>query len=565
MVGEDKGKSAGANVAPGLLAENGQTVKKLKGHLVEDKDGDMNLDGSSDVVCRTYKRRKRTKVVEDGFVMGHSAGQSTNKSMNGPLDTALNKSSCTQASVAHMEPHGLLNDSSDLLVRNWKGAALKQMLQSLESDGGLKGCIQEALTSHSEASCAVEAKESGKCCEDGNRGSLPSQSMSHGIQNGTKAVPNGSVDEPKSRTVTEFCQHMFLDIVKSEKFAQLCHVLFENFEGMKADKFFDISRIHSRMKDGSYEGSSLLFHSDIQQLITIKEASEVAGNAACYNKKHPEWGLQKLFLLWYCLPCAVDEWGVTDGLKITQLSDIQVLFRFANEKQAVETFHRGKRWFGGNFLKLDIWKKQDGCVDTHLTGDTVIVNLVGLLFTSGMLTFSKRVRKGWRVSVSVKVDVGESSYRTWMCIVFQPEFFTAEMEENMNLSSRRGGKGGFFTRWVGEKFLRFGEFLGVPFVGIEARVLELLRDIEHETIEESREVRERSLGKENGGGKIVVYKRRNKEVRGEIEGRKGVKGERKKLCIDGLRNLSWNVRGMNDPNKGTIIKAGFRDWGADVI
>lgn len=78
--------------------------------------------------------------------------------MNGPLDTALNKSSCTQASVAHMEPQGLLNDSSDLLVRNWKGAALKQMLQSLESDGGLKGCIQEALTSHSEASCAVEAK-----------------------------------------------------------------------------------------------------------------------------------------------------------------------------------------------------------------------------------------------------------------------------------------------------------------------------------------------------------------------------------------------------------------------
>lgn len=268
MVGEDKGKSAGAIVPPGFLAENGQTLKKLKCHLVEDKDGDMNLDGSSDVVCRTYKRRKRTKVVEDGFVVGHSAGQSTNKSMNGPVDTALNKSSCMQASVAHMEPHGLLNDSGDLLVRNWKGAALKQMFQSLESDGGLKGCIQEALASHSEASCAVEAKESGKCCEDGNRGSLPSQPVSYGTQNGTKAVPGGSVDEPKSRTVTEFCQHMFLDIVKSEKFAQLCHVLFENFEGMKADKFFDISRIHSRMKDGSYEGSSLLFHSDIQQMWT---------------------------------------------------------------------------------------------------------------------------------------------------------------------------------------------------------------------------------------------------------------------------------------------------------
>ncbi|KAH0679835.1 hypothetical protein KY284_020920 [Solanum tuberosum] len=75
MVGENKGKSDGANVAPGLLAENGRTVKKLKGHLVEDKDGDTNLDGSSDVVSRTYKRRKRTEVVEDGLVVGHSAGQ----------------------------------------------------------------------------------------------------------------------------------------------------------------------------------------------------------------------------------------------------------------------------------------------------------------------------------------------------------------------------------------------------------------------------------------------------------------------------------------------------------
>ncbi|CAN4075709.1 unnamed protein product [Withania somnifera] len=250
MAGEDKGNSDGANVVPGLLTEN----------------GDTNLTGSSGAVCRTYKRRKRTRVVDDGLVLGHSAGQTTNKSMNELLDTALNKSSRVQASVAHMKQQGLLNNSSNWLVKNWKGAALEQMFQSLESDGGLKGCIQEALASHSEASCAVEAEESEKCCEDGNRGFLPSQSVSQGVQSGTKSVPNGSVDEPKSHTVTELCQNMFLDIVKSKKFAQLCYVLFEKFEGMKADKFFDIALIHSRMKDGSYEGSSLLFHSDIQQM-----------------------------------------------------------------------------------------------------------------------------------------------------------------------------------------------------------------------------------------------------------------------------------------------------------
>lgn len=80
------------------------------------------------------------------------------QSMNEPLDTTLSRSSGSQANVAPMKPHGLLNDSSDLVVRNCKVAALKQMFQSLESDGGLKGCIQEALTSHSEAGCAVEAK-----------------------------------------------------------------------------------------------------------------------------------------------------------------------------------------------------------------------------------------------------------------------------------------------------------------------------------------------------------------------------------------------------------------------
>ncbi|PHT83822.1 hypothetical protein T459_12265 [Capsicum annuum] len=268
MVDEDKGNSDGDNFTLGLLAENGQTVKELKGHPVIVENGDTNLAESSGVVCRTYKRRKRMKVVQDGVVLGISAGQRMNQSMNEPLDTSLNKSSGMPASVAHMKPHGLLNDSSSWPVKDWKGAALKQMFQSLESDGGLKGCIQEALASHSKASCAGEAKESGKSCEDGNGGSLPSKSVFQGIQNGTEPVPYGSVDEPKSHTVTELCQLTFLDIVKSEKFAQLCHVLFENFEGIKADKFFDINLIHSRMKDGSYEGSSLLFHSDIQQMWT---------------------------------------------------------------------------------------------------------------------------------------------------------------------------------------------------------------------------------------------------------------------------------------------------------
>lgn len=83
--------------------------------------------------------------------------------------------------------------------------------------------------------------------------------------------------------------------------------------------------------------------------------------------------------------------GVADRLKITQLSDTQVLLRFASEEQADETFHRGKRRFSGNFLKLDRWREQDGCVNTHCTGDTAIVSMVSLLLHLwSMLTFSRR-------------------------------------------------------------------------------------------------------------------------------------------------------------------------------
>lgn len=68
MVGEDVGNSGGDSVVLGVLAENALTVRKLKGRPVNVENGDMNPSGSSGDVCRTYKRRKRTKVVEEGKV-----------------------------------------------------------------------------------------------------------------------------------------------------------------------------------------------------------------------------------------------------------------------------------------------------------------------------------------------------------------------------------------------------------------------------------------------------------------------------------------------------------------
>lgn len=78
---------------------------------------------------------------------------------------------------------------------------------------------------------------------------------------------NGSLDESHHRNVTEMCQRAFLSIILSEKFTTLCKLLFENFQGMKADGLFSISIINRRMTEGAYEHFPTLFYEDIEQVI----------------------------------------------------------------------------------------------------------------------------------------------------------------------------------------------------------------------------------------------------------------------------------------------------------
>ncbi|KAK9270793.1 hypothetical protein L1049_026378 [Liquidambar formosana] len=77
---------------------------------------------------------------------------------------------------------------------------------------------------------------------------------------------NGSLNELNRHTITELCQRAFFDIIVSEKFAALCKLLFENFPGVKVDRFFDYNRINTKMEEGAYEHSPVLFSSDIQEV-----------------------------------------------------------------------------------------------------------------------------------------------------------------------------------------------------------------------------------------------------------------------------------------------------------
>ena len=113
-------------------------------------------------------------------------------------------------------------------------------------------------------------QESVHSCEDGKKCSSPSGRLHDRIQNACNgiegAILDSSINETNNWIVTERCKRTFSDVIMSEKFALLCNMLLENFQGMKADKLFDISLMNSRIKEGAYEKSPVLFFLDIQQV-----------------------------------------------------------------------------------------------------------------------------------------------------------------------------------------------------------------------------------------------------------------------------------------------------------
>lgn len=94
-------------------------------------------------------------------------------------------------------------------------------------------------------------------------GLLPNESAS---RSHVGVTSNGSLSESDHHTITELCRRSFFKLIMSEKFASLCKLMLENFQGIKVDNFFDFSLIHSRMIEGAYERSPMLFSSDVQQV-----------------------------------------------------------------------------------------------------------------------------------------------------------------------------------------------------------------------------------------------------------------------------------------------------------
>ncbi|KAL7208444.1 hypothetical protein ACSBR1_030232 [Camellia fascicularis] len=251
--------------------------------------GDGNSAGLSCNGFRTYKRRRHakmgsseTKLVEYGKVAADSVNQLPDKTVEPSTDEVLHNCSCEQ--VSHPRMDSLPSDDCQLI--RWRKIVLEQMNQSFcESEGGLQGCIQEALKLHPVSGCRTAAKQPVHSCDDSHK--CPSQTgqMVNGTHYGSRGkvgiMSNGSLIESNC-TNADLCRCAFIDIVMSEKFAQLCSLLLENFQGIKVDSILDISIINSRMKEGAYERSPILFHSDMQQLWT--KLQKVGADMVCLAK-----------------------------------------------------------------------------------------------------------------------------------------------------------------------------------------------------------------------------------------------------------------------------------------
>ncbi|XP_058786893.1 PHD finger protein EHD3-like [Vicia villosa] len=246
----------------GVIEEGGVLKSERVSNGVPIADGfDSGEGGSGGLTCLlTYKRRKydksssKGKAKEDWRKCMETTSHMADQAVKEPFDATLG------------------NTENDCAHRHWGNDVLKHSYQSLGNvDGGIEGCIGQALVQHPQRSCATTVMQgTSKIDKDGHGFSSQFDCLSHRPQaeaNGhTHVKQNGSSSEPHNHGGTEKCQRLLHDILNSEKFNSLRNTLLENFKGIEPESVLDFSIVNTRMKQKTYEPSPALFLSDIQQV-----------------------------------------------------------------------------------------------------------------------------------------------------------------------------------------------------------------------------------------------------------------------------------------------------------
>ncbi|EHA8587006.1 putative PHD finger protein EHD3 [Cocos nucifera] len=171
-------------------------------------------------------------------------------------DTGLHSSTYEQADHARIDSH-------------WR-QVLEHFLQLPDaSEGsGIQGCIHDALicgpSGFTRKFKMTNTPWDATQPKDGCKGLNEVKSQSQRRDGAASDVSRTRTSDVNTNTIK--CQKVFLDILRSEKFALLCDLLCVTLQDNKGKGFFDFSLINSKMKNWEYEKSPGLFDQDMQQV-----------------------------------------------------------------------------------------------------------------------------------------------------------------------------------------------------------------------------------------------------------------------------------------------------------
>ncbi|KAL8251393.1 hypothetical protein R6Q59_035086 [Mikania micrantha] len=215
-------------------------------------------EGTSTTGFRIYKRTKRRKMSDSDEMTNNGFHDKIKSADGNAFDQYVHRLSFDEF------PNGVGEHS----LRKCSNTVLHQKPQSLnngheaQSLNGHEGCIENALVTYQESGCASVIKEFFNNAErNDNQTHNTAQASSH-------VLSSGLLKQLEASTNSELWGRALSDILNSDTFSELCCLLFKKFGGVSVNRVVNVDAIRSKLKNGAYETSPMLYFRDIQQVWT---------------------------------------------------------------------------------------------------------------------------------------------------------------------------------------------------------------------------------------------------------------------------------------------------------
>ncbi|RVW44210.1 hypothetical protein CK203_089437 [Vitis vinifera] len=148
-----------------------------------------------------------------------------------------------------------------------------------------------------------------------------------------------------------------------------------------------------------------------------------------------------------------------------------------------------------------------------------------------------------------------------LCMILKDGHFVALQEHNQNTHSGEGLRGELVREkspWVNKKFLWFCKSVRVLVEGFEEDILRILMEIENRrcSANKSKVNKKGTMSCTRKDGELKkLFSTINYDGLAGREAEDGDLGRQVVVVLMKLRILSWNVRGLHDPNKMMVIKS----------